>query len=189
MDYWRILKILLSLTDMARLLLLLLLFSPTIKADTLDVGPSKKVLQIQAAIQESKPYDVIRIWPGTYQEGQIEIDKPVILLGIDYSIIEGSDKEGIFVVTSDEVTIKGLQIQNVATSYIEDRAGIKLVNVERCTGEDNRLYNCFFGIYLQKSANCTVRNNQVIGNAKLEMSSGNAIHLWYCKSITIADNQ
>ena len=33
-----------------------------------------------------------------------------------------------------------------------------------------------------------VESSKVIGKAELEMSSGNAIHLWYCKRIKIRKN-
>lgn len=173
---------------MIRALLIILFFSSPLLADTLDVGPDKRYLKIEHALDEASGGDVIQVFPGTYKEGQIEINKPVTLLGIQYPVIEGSDEAGVFLVTSDNVNITGLQIQNIGTSYIEDRAGIRLNNVRNCTIANNKLFNSFFGIYLQKSSDCVVRDNQVIGEAALEMSSGNAIHLWYCKDITIEDN-
>src|SRR5690606_21607230 len=57
-----------------------------------------------------------------------------------------------------------------------------------CVIENNKLLNNFFGIYLAKSENCTIRNNDVESNGKNESASGNGIHLWYCKNITITSN-
>ena len=172
----------------SRLILLLCITTSSLMADTLDVGPSGEFNQVKLALSEAKAGDIIKIAPGTYQEGLIEINKPVTLLGYGYPIISASEKEGVFIISSDGVTISGLQIENVGTSYIEDLAGIRLNQVRDCTIEGNRLLNCFFGIYLQKSSDCIIRNNQVIGEATLEMSSGNAIHLWYCDRVRVDNN-
>jgi nitrous oxidase accessory protein len=87
------------------------------------------------------------------------------------------------------VTIDGFQLQNVGISYTEDRAGIRLREVSDFTIRNNRLLNTFFGIYMQRSENGVIENNTVQGNAKDEVSSGNAIHLWYCENIGITNNQ
>ncbi|MEZ5058576.1 MAG: nitrous oxide reductase family maturation protein NosD, partial [Saprospiraceae bacterium] len=44
------------------------------------------------------------------------------------------------------------------------------------------------GIYLEHVKNGTIADNQVIGKAVEESSSGNAIHLWYCKNIEVKGN-
>ena len=174
---------------MLKLLSIFLLLSiPLFGTDTLEVGKNHQLTSVQQAIKAAQPGAIIRIWPGHYQEGQIVVDKPVFLLGHQYPVLEGSDGSGVLLVTSDSVYISGLQIQNVATSYTEDRAGIKLDNVKGCVVTNNKLLNCFFGIYLQKSTHCQISNNQVIGEAAQEMSSGNAIHLWYCKNVKIEQN-
>lgn len=161
---------------------------PVFSSDTLEVGPGREYLAISEAINQSNPRDIVRIHPANYKEPQIVIDKPLTLLGVQFPVIESNHGEGIIWVTSDNVTIQGLQIQNVSTSYIEDRAGIKLDGVRHCTVTENKLVNCFFGIYLQKSSYSTISNNQLLGEAVQEMSSGNAIHLWYCNNIQITDN-
>ena len=173
---------------MFRIALILLFFSVPILADTLTVGQGQEFPGISQALQRSAGSDVILVFPGTYKEGLIEIDKPVSLFGVSYPVVEGSDQNGVFLVTSDDVVVSGFQIQNVGTSYLEDRAGIRLDNVKNCMITNNKLLNNFFGIYLQKASKCVVRDNEVIGEATLEMSSGNAIHLWYCKEITIQNN-
>lgn len=174
---------------MTRLVLLLWIgTTPLFGVDTLTVGNGQQFVQIKEALIQSKEGDVIRISPGRYREGLIEVNKKVALIGDRYPIIEGSDQSTVFLVTSDSVVIDGLQIQDVGTSYIQDLAAIKLDGVRGCEITNNKLYNCFFGIYLQKASNCLISNNQVIGEAVQEMSSGNAIHLWYSDSVQISNN-
>lgn len=116
------------------------------------------------------------------------IDKPLVLVGEDYPIVDGENNSEIFTITSDSVTIIGFQIQNVGVSYTVDRAGINVVRSKHVRIENNRLINTFFGVYLQKSSHCLIKNNVIIGNAIEEMSSGNAIHLWYSKHTRIEYN-
>ena len=157
-------------------------------ADTLDVSPGGKIESIKTALALAQTGDVIRIGPGLYQEGQIIVDKSISLIGIKYPQIDGSYESEVITIKANGVTLKGLQIQHVGTSYTDDRAGIKLDGVSDCVIQDNRLYDCFFGIYLKQSSNTRIINNEIIGKAQMEMSSGNAIHLWYCNNISIVGN-
>ncbi|MDH3710137.1 MAG: nitrous oxide reductase family maturation protein NosD [Cyclobacteriaceae bacterium] len=157
-------------------------------ADTLDIVAGGRFEKINAALAAADSGDVLRIFPGLYKEGTLIIDKSVTLLGIDYPRIDGEEQQEIIRIIADHVVVKGLQVQNVGTSYTEDRAGIKLDGVQNVQIVENRLINCFFGVYLKQSNDCRVVANQIIGKAEKEMSSGNAIHLWYCKRIEVRDN-
>ena len=94
----------------------------------------------------------------------------------------------ILIVFADSVKIIGLQLENVGVSYLKDRAAIRLVQCENVTVSNNKLYNTFFGIYLQKASKCIIKNNQVIGSAKEEFSAGNAIHVWKADHILVKGN-
>jgi nitrous oxidase accessory protein len=157
-------------------------------AGTIVVCEDCIVKTIHTAIQKAVANDLILIKKGHYFETNIVIDKPLTLQGENWPIIDGEGDEEIFVVLADNVTIKGLQIQNVGTSYLKDRAGIRLRKAKNFSITNNRLYNTFFGIYLEHVKNGTIADNQVIGKAVEESSSGNAIHLWYCKNIEVKGN-
>ena len=176
------------MTKYGAILLLLALSVGRVCADTLDVVIHGPIGSIKEALELADSGDVIRIHPGLYQEGRVVVDKPVTLLGIDYPQLDGQDQHEVLIITSDHVTIKGLQIQNVGTSYTQDRAGILLDGVKHCQIVNNRLSNCFFGIYLKKSSDCHIIGNEVVGDAQQEMSSGNALHLWHSKRIRIQEN-
>ncbi|MDX1627941.1 MAG: nitrous oxide reductase family maturation protein NosD, partial [Fulvivirga sp.] len=160
------------------------------QAGTLKVCAGCDLKSITDAIAMASPGDTIIVEKGTYTEGNIIIDKRLTLIGIDYPVIDGqySIESGILTITADSVTVKGFQIQNIGTSYTKDIAGIDVVRSDYVIIENNRLINTFFGIYLQKSSYCRVAGNEIIGEAEKEMSSGNAIHAWYCKDIAIEDN-
>ncbi|MEP2771477.1 MAG: nitrous oxide reductase family maturation protein NosD [Fulvivirga sp.] len=158
------------------------------QAATIKVCDACNVKSISAAISQSLPGDTLFIAKGIYKEGNIVVDKPLVLIGKDYPVVDGENNTEIFTITSDSVSIIGFQIQNVGISYTVDRAGINVVRSKYVRIENNRLINTFFGVYLQKSSHCLIKNNVIIGNAIEEMSSGNAIHLWYSKNTRIEDN-
>ncbi len=152
------------------------------------VCPSCAFTTLQGALDDADNGDIISVQKGIYYEFGIVISKSVTIRGVDGSIIDGGDQGEIITVVANNVTIEGLTIQNVGTSYVEDRAGIRVRKSRDFKIINNHLFNTFFGIYLEHSRDGEVSGNIVVGNAKEEMSSGNAIHAWYCKNILISAN-
>ncbi len=157
-------------------------------AGRINVCSSCPVSSITDAIAIALPHDTITISNGIYNEGNIVVDKPLVFIGIDFPQIDGNGEFEIFTIIADSVVVRGLQFQNIGTNYLEDRAAINVVEATGVVIENNRLINTFFAIYLQKSKNCVIRNNFIQGDAVLEISSGNAIHAWYCKKLQIEGN-
>jgi nitrous oxidase accessory protein len=104
-------------------------------------------------------------------------------------VIDGNWNGEILTIASNDVVVRGFVIKNVEVSYIKDFAAIRVIESRRVTLENNTILNSFFGIYLQRSAECTIRNNVVRGEGLSETGSGNAIHLWYCDDSRIEGNQ
>lgn len=171
-----------------QIIIVSVLFLQTSFAKEIEVCKTCKYTTIVDAIGVSDSGDVVLIQKGIYKEGNIVVDKSITLKGIDFPILDGESKTEILTVIANNVTIDGLQIQNVGTSYMEDRAGLRIRKSKNFLIKNNILLNTFFGIYLEHSKDGVVENNKLIGEAELEMSSGNAIHLWYCKRIKIRKN-
>lgn len=53
---------------------------------------------------------------------------------------------------------------------------------------NNLVYDNFFGIYLQYSKNCLIKNNKIIAFGKQEQEIGNGIHCWKSDSLQIIGN-
>lgn len=157
-------------------------------ARVLEVGAACEFPTINLALEAAVDGDVIRIRKGVYREGNILVKKSVTLQGVDYPVIDGENKTEIITVEADGVIIEGLQLQNVGTSYLEDRAGIRIRKSRNFMVRNNRLINTFFGIYLEHSRDGTISGNELTGQAVEEMSSGNAVHLWYCRHIIVKNN-
>jgi len=168
--------------------LLALLAGPAASQDIV-VNPAGPVATVAAALASAGPGDRILVRAGVYREPTLVVSVPVTIEGEPGAILDGGRAEDVILVTADSVSIRGLTIRNVATSFMDDRAAIKFQEVSGCVAEDNRLENTFFGIYLAKSTDCIIRGNVVEGSRTSETQSGNAIHLWSSTGILVEDNQ
>jgi nitrous oxidase accessory protein len=157
-------------------------------AQTLEVCSNCENKSIKEAISKANKHDTILIKKGTYKEYNIVIDKPLTLIGEDYPMIDGENKGEIITIHADSVTVDGLHIINVGTSYTSDYAAIRVVKRRDFVIQNLKLEKLFFGIYLEKANHGKVLNNQVLGDAVEEYNSGNGIQLWYCKNIEIDGN-
>jgi len=166
----------------------LLIFGPFSFGKTLEVCKSCDYKTIKEAIAQAVDFDTILIKKGTYKEYNIIVDKPLTLLGENYPVIDGEDKGEIITIVSDNVTIDGLFIINVGTSYTSDYAAIRVVKSKNFLIQNVVLEKLFFGIYLEKASDGRVFHNKIIGDAKEEYNSGNGIQLWYCRNIEVEQN-
>ena len=166
-----------------------LLLSPIFSmAEVIEVCSNCQYKSIKEAIFVASPHDTISIQEGTYFESEIEINKPLAIIGVNKPVIDAQFNNGIINVTADSVILKGLVIQNVEVSYTKDYAAIHLFRSKHFIIEDNVLKNVFFGMLIEKSHNGIIQNNEVSSNAKDEFSSGNGIHLWHCSNVRVSNN-
>ena len=166
-----------------------LLAGGRLAAQQVDVSPTGPVRSIAAAVAAARPGSRVVIHAGVYREPTITIGKRLELVGEGRPVLDGEGRHGLIVVTADDVTVRGIVMRNVGTSMIEDRAALLVDHARGCDIEDNTIENGFFGIYLAAVTDCRVERNVVHGEAKTEVTAGNAIHLWSSRRITIADNR
>jgi nitrous oxidase accessory protein len=176
-------------SNISSIFILFILLSANSFADKIIVDKKTSLNSIQQAITIAKPHDEIIIKEGYYAEGNILINKPLCIRGINFPTIDGEGKVEIITVTSDSVIISGIIFKNAGISFLKENAAIRLDEVKDCVIENNKFVRNFFGIYLAKSEKCIIRNNEIEASGKRETSSGNGIHLWYCKNITIQSNK
>lgn len=163
----------------------------TVFAKVIDVCKTCKYQRLQEAILGAQKHDTILLQKGFYQVQGLIINEPITILGEEGAVIDGNGKT-ILKIISDSVTIKNIQLQNVETNYVEDRAAIKCNNADYLILEGINVRNSFFGLLLERCQFATINNCTIIGNANLnnylESANGNAIHLWYCKNMQISNN-
>ena len=171
-------------------LLLLLGVAPIARAQqTIVVSPNGPVRTIAAAIAKVSRGGRISVAPGIYREPTINVNKPLTITGEHGAVLDGEGKRQIMTISADSVAIRGLTFRDVATSYREDWAAIKVVEASDCVIENNRIERAFFGIYLARVSRCRITHNVLEATRSTETTSGNGIHLWTADHITIADNR
>ena len=157
-------------------------------AQKIEVCGTCAIPSLKKGIAAAKAYDTIIVKKGTYKEHGIIVDKPLTIIGENYPIIDGERKGEIITVISDNVTVDGLFIINVGTSYTEDYAAIRIKRSKHFTIKNLVLEKLFCGIYLEKSSYGKVYHNKIVGDAVEEYNSGNGIQLWYSNHIVIEHN-
>lgn len=172
--------------------LVLLLFAPTAFGSTLEVCKTCTYTSVKQAVKKARPGDTVVVDGGVYREFGIEVNKSLTLIGQNNPVIDGSYQGQIMTVTADNVTIQGLTLKNIETSYTRDDAAIRVIERSNIRILNNTILNTYFGIYLQNSDHCLIEGNTVIGKdvkGVNESSLGNAIHLWYTSNSIISTNR
>lgn len=159
-----------------------------VNAKTIVVCGTCETSSITQAITQADSFDRIQIATGIYNESDIVIDKPIELVGVELPIIDVQNKGYGIIVKSSNVSIKGLRIIHIGTSYTSDFASIYITkvrnfHVERCVLED-----VFFGILIEKSHVGRINNNRISSDAVVESGSGNGVHMWHCSNVVIEEN-
>ncbi|MEO8563411.1 MAG: nitrous oxide reductase family maturation protein NosD [bacterium] len=173
---------------------LLLVVPATIEAqsgrlDEVTVSPTGTVRTITAALSRVRPGGRIVVTAGTYREPTIEITRPVELVGIGTPVLDGDGAHGILLIGASDVTVRGFRLRHVGTSYIEDRAVIRVHDAKHCVISGNEIDDAFFGIYLANVEGCRIEGNTMRASNRTETTSGNGIHLWSTRGVTIANNR
>lgn len=144
---------------------------------------------LQAAIETARPGDVIQVPAGVYQ-GNFIIDKPLVLEGVDWPVIDGGNQGNVIEINgAPDVTIRGLVIRNSGARLDKENAGIAVDRSPRLVLENNRLENTLFGIYLKDSEASRVAYN-VIGAKDLDVPArGDGIRVWYSEKTEVIGNR
>jgi nitrous oxidase accessory protein len=120
--------------------------------------------------------DTVIVHSGWYKEGNIIIDKKIVFLGKDLPVLDGEKKHEVLSIHADSVVVDGFKVIRSAYATITDPCGIKVYNKSHVLIQNNVLDDNFFGIYLQNSQNCIIKNNTLKAYGKEEQKLGNGIH-------------
>ena len=152
------------------------------------VSPTGEVRTIASALRLARDGGRVVIEAGTYREPTILVTRSVEIVGNGSPVIDGEGTHALFIISADDVTVRGLHLANVGSSYVEDRAAIRVQAVRNCAIVDNRFTGAFFGVYLANVDGCRIEHNVLRASNRTETTSGNGIHLWSSRNVTIAGN-
>ena len=177
---------------MNRLMILFFAFAislpPQADARIIKVGKEQSITGIQQGIDMAAAGDTVLVSGGIYRQGNIVINKSIVLKGINHPVLDGEKKYELLSVRSPNATVDGFLIKNSGHSSMTDIAGIKIYNTHNATIINNILEDNFFGIYSQQGRQCTIQNNRITASSIETQLSGNGIHCWKSDSIHISHN-
>ncbi|UUW08019.1 nitrous oxide reductase family maturation protein NosD [Flavobacterium plurextorum] len=171
------------------LCLFLSLFFFNLQSQTIEVGKNKVIKSIKKAIDLANPGDTILVYKGVYREGNIEINKRIVLQGKDFPILDGQRKYEVVSIKADSVVVSGFKVIDSGYGSLNDPCGIKIYDKIGVMVKNNILENNFFGIYAQKGSSCVIENNTIKAHQKEEQRIGNGIHCWKSDSMKIIGNR
>ena len=177
---------------MNRLIILYFVLATTIPvqalAKTIKVGKGQTITGIQQGIEIAAAGDTVLVSEGVYRQGNIIINKSIVLQGVNYPVLDGEKQYELLSVKSPHVVVDGFLIRNSGHSSMVDIAGIKIYNTHHVTVINNILENNFFGIYTQQGIQCVIQNNKIAASSQATQQSGNGIHCWKSDSLHISGN-
>jgi len=153
------------------------------------VSPNGTVRTLTQALQVAAPGARVVVKAGIYREPTIVVQRRVTIVGEPGAILESDQGRQILAVQADDVTVQGLELRHVATSFVEDRAAIRVQDATNCVIENNTIEDAFFGIYLARVDRCRIAGNRLHASKGRESASGNGIHLWTSNHITVEGNE
>ncbi|MGB4961230.1 MAG: nitrous oxide reductase family maturation protein NosD [Saprospiraceae bacterium] len=155
---------------------------------TIYVGRNGDFRTIREALSRAVDYDTLIVRHSQYKEGNIVINKKIVLLGEGLPVLDGQNKYEVVSIKSDSVVISGFMVCNSGIGTLVDPCGIKVYDAKGVTIQNNVLDNNFFGIYIQYSQHCLIRNNKIKAYGIEEQQIGNGIHCWKSDSLQIIGN-
>ncbi|HMQ50143.1 MAG TPA: nitrous oxide reductase family maturation protein NosD [Saprospiraceae bacterium] len=167
---------------------LLLCWVMALQAKIIVVCASCPIQSVKQAIEQAQDGDVVRIESGVYREGLLLVDKKISISGHNFPVLDGGGKDEILIIHADSVLVEGLEFRNAGRSNLKDLAALRIRRSRHFCIRNNRIFDAYFGIYVERSAQGCISDNQVLGKSEKEATSGNAIHAWYADSLEIVNN-
>lgn len=158
-------------------------------AGTVVVCSTCEVTELSKAVEMAHRGDTILIQPGTYSCVNLELTKPIVLLGQEGAVLDGEMQGYILKLLSDSITVAGLKMIHSGRSYTKDFAAIYTFNISHFQITDNEIVDPFFGILMEKSKKGVIRGNKVYGASIRVDYTGNGVHAWHCSNLTIEGNE
>ena len=142
---------------------------------------------IGAAIAAADPGDTIVVPAGTYRE-HLTIDKPLSLTGRPGAVLDGDGTGTVVRVTSERVSLHGLEIRNSGNSYTTEDAGVRIDHAADVQIAGVALHDVLFGVFVVQGDRCRIENSTITGREAPVTRRGDSIRLWYSSGCKILGN-
>jgi nitrous oxidase accessory protein len=144
---------------------------------------------LQALVDAAAPGARVEVGPGVYQ-GDLQIDRPVQLVGRGRPRLVGSGKGSVVRVRAPGVVVEGFDIDGQDGGDLgRDSAGVH-VAAPGAVVRDCRIVRALFGVYLREAHGARVEGNVILGiKAKEPGEKGSGVHVWNTEGFTIERNE
>ena len=143
---------------------------------------------LQDAINKASIGATLKLRDGIYN-GNIVIDKPIIIIGIGNNvIIKGEDKDTVVTIKASDVTLRNITIKNGGNRIDKLDSAIFMNKVENCTIANCKILNCLYGINMDMVKNSTISDNYITSKDNPISLKGDALKVWYSSNNTIKNN-
>jgi nitrous oxidase accessory protein len=156
---------------------------------TLEPRPTAgQVSPLQRRIDQAPAGATLEVPPGTYV-GDIEIDRPLTLIGRGRPLLVGSGAGSVIRVRADDVVIDGFDVDGRNGGDLgRDSSGIHVAG-RRATIRDCRVRRSLFGVYLREAHGSRVVRCHIAGiPGKDPGEKGSGIHAWNTEEFRLEQN-
>lgn len=142
-----------------------------------------------ASVAAAEAGDILRLAPGLHR-GPVAIDRSLTILGEPGAEVDGGGHGSVFVVTAQDVTIRGLKITGSGSSHEEIDSGVRLLKgADRALVEVNRIEGNLYGVDVHGARDAVVRGNMIVGRRDQRMNSrGNGVYVWNAPGSKVIGN-
>jgi nitrous oxidase accessory protein len=149
---------------------------------------SGQVSPLQRRIDEAPAGATLEVPAGTYT-GDLEIDRPLTLVGRGRPLLVGSGAGSVIRIRADDVVIEGFDVDGRNGGDLgRDSSGIH-VAARRATIRDCRVRRSLFGVYLREAHGSRVIRCRIDGiPGKDPGEKGSGIHAWNTEGFRLEQN-
>lgn len=141
---------------------------------------------IATTVADAQPGDTIEVTGGTYI-GNLVIDTPLTLIGIDNPIIDANFHGTVLTVNAPDTTVRGFSLRNSGDKLLTEDAGVN-VGATGALIENNQLEDVLFGIYVHSGPEATLRGNTITGKDLDIARRGDLIRIWDSNDVLVENN-
>lgn len=140
----------------------------------------------QELVDKAPEGSVLKVPAGHYS-GPVHLKKRLTIEGEGEVVIDGGDKGTVFVLETNEATLRNLTITGSGESHDADDACLNIRGHGNLV-ENLNIADCLFGIDLKQADHNIVRNNKVRSKDFELGVRGDGIRLWYSHDNLIENN-
>jgi len=143
---------------------------------------------LQETIDAAPAYATLKLQAGIY-EGNIRIDKPLTLEGVDNGVIlKGDGRGSVVVIRSSNVKLKNLQIINSGMDMQKIDAAISMQQVQNCEIVYCHISDVLYGIDMDRVDSSVIEHNYITTKKNTLPLRANALKLYYAHHNIIKAN-